>query len=169
MFGNGMTLMQRVVIESPFALDGEIERNVTYARRAVSFCVHQGMAPIASHLLFTQEGILDDNIPAERKLGMGAGFAWLPQAERVLVFCDYGIGPGMYEGIGRAHELGIPITYMKIGKNDDVGKVLPTVIETNLLHPAVYEGCMTAWEDSDEYYANACANFMKTWVYDDKD
>jgi hypothetical protein len=66
--------VRRVIVESPFA--GDIEANVIYARAAVRDCVLRGEAPIASHLLFTQPGILDDNVPEERALGIEAGLAW---------------------------------------------------------------------------------------------
>ena len=47
--------MVRVILESPYA--GDIERNVKYARMAVRDSLSRGEAPIASHLLYTQEGI----------------------------------------------------------------------------------------------------------------
>lgn len=41
----------------------------------------RGEAPYASHLLYTQ--MLDDTIPAERELGIKAGFAWGDGVRRV--------------------------------------------------------------------------------------
>jgi hypothetical protein len=35
-----------------------------------------GEAPIASHLLYTQPGVLRDEIPEERRHGIDAGLAW---------------------------------------------------------------------------------------------
>jgi hypothetical protein len=66
--------MRRVVLESPFA--GDVEANLKYARECMADCLRRGEAPIASHLLYTQPGILDDTKPEERKLGMEAGFTW---------------------------------------------------------------------------------------------
>ena len=66
--------MKRVILESPYA--GDIERNVKYARMAVRDSLSKGEAPIASHLLYTQEGILKDEIPEERQWGIDAGLAW---------------------------------------------------------------------------------------------
>lgn len=96
--------MRLVVLESPFA--GDIEANIEYAKRAIADCLHRGEAPIASHLLFTQPGILDDNKPEERKLGIGAGHAWIKQADAVVVYTDRGISNGMKAGIARAEEEG---------------------------------------------------------------
>jgi hypothetical protein len=85
--------MRRVVLESPFA--GEVEENLKYARACVRHCLLRGDAPIASHLLYTQPGILDDKIPEERKLGIEAGLLWGKQGEATVVYVDRGISRGM--------------------------------------------------------------------------
>ena len=66
--------MRLVIIESPFA--GNIEENIKYARECVRDSLLRGEAPIASHLLYTQEGILDDNIAEERQHGYYYRFTW---------------------------------------------------------------------------------------------
>jgi hypothetical protein len=48
--------MKLVIIESPYA--GEVEANVAYARACMRDSLGHGEAPIASHLLYTQPGIL---------------------------------------------------------------------------------------------------------------
>jgi hypothetical protein len=105
--------MRRVIVESPYAAatDQEREANVAYARAAVRDCILRGEAPLASHLLFTQPGILHDEIRAERSIGMQAGFTWTPYAEAVVVYTDRGVSAGMKSGIGRATGLGIPVEY----------------------------------------------------------
>lgn len=105
--------MKLVVLESPFA--GDIEGNIAYAKRAVHDCLLRGEAPIASHLLFTQRGVLDDNKPEERKLGIAAGHAWIPVANAVVVYQDRGISKGMELGIENAKKAGIAIEYREIG------------------------------------------------------
>lgn len=85
--------MKRVIIESPFA--GDIEGNIAYARRAVKDSIHQGEAPIASHLLYTQPGILEDSVPAERELGIAAGLAWRQVAELQVFYTDRDWSKGM--------------------------------------------------------------------------
>lgn len=94
--------MKLVIIESPFA--GDIEANVAYARKAVSDSLRRGEAPIASHLLYTQPGILDDTNPDERSLGIEAGLAWGRYADKTVVYADRGITSGMFQGILRAHK-----------------------------------------------------------------
>jgi hypothetical protein len=74
----------------------------------------RGEAPIASHLLYTQEGILKDEVPAERKLGITAGHAWIPMAYAVVVYEDYGVSPGMERAIQVAFLHGISLEYRKI-------------------------------------------------------
>lgn len=89
-----------VILESPYA--GDVERNVAYARRALADSLHRGEAPIASHLLYTQPGVLDDTVPAERRLGIDAGLAWGRVADATVLYADLGITPGMQQGIDRA-------------------------------------------------------------------
>lgn len=102
----------RVIVESPYA--GNVDRNVEYARAAVRDSVLRGEAPIASHLLFTQPGILDDDVPAERSLGIEAGLAWGSVADKTVVYTDRGVSSGMAMGIKRAHNEGRPVEYRQI-------------------------------------------------------
>lgn len=89
--------MKLVVIESPFA--GDVAANVEYAKRCVRDCLARGESPYASHLFFTQRGILDDDDPTERKLGIDAGLAWARAADAVVVYIDRGISDGMRHGM----------------------------------------------------------------------
>lgn len=99
--------MKRVILESPFA--GDIDTNIRYARACVADCLKRGEAPIASHLLYTQPGILDDTKPEERKLGIQAGLQWSKVAEMAVVYTDLGISPGMEQGIKEHERRGIPV------------------------------------------------------------
>lgn len=85
--------MRLVVIESPYA--GDIERNEEYARRCMRDAILRGEAPIASHLLYTQAGVLDEHIPTERSLGIAMGFAWGRHADAVAFYTDNGMSNGM--------------------------------------------------------------------------
>lgn len=71
--------MKLVVIESPFA--GDVAKNETYARRALADSLARGEAPLASHLLYTQPGVLDDTDYVQRERGISAGLAWGVKAE----------------------------------------------------------------------------------------
>jgi hypothetical protein len=109
--------MRRVILESPYAADTPdgINENIEYARRAIRDCLVRDDAPIASHLLFTQPGILRDEVPDERALGMKAGMTWTPVAEAVVVYTDRGVTRGMKAGIARAERAGIPVEYRTLG------------------------------------------------------
>jgi hypothetical protein len=98
--------MSLVIIESPYA--GDVERS---ARAALADSLRRGESPFASHLLYTQPGVLDDSVPAERAQGIAAGFAWGAVADLVAVYCDLGITPGMQDGIDAADERGARIVY----------------------------------------------------------
>ena len=98
-----------VIVESPYA--GDRRRNVAYARACVRDCLLRGEAPYASHLLYTQPGVLEDSIPEERKLGIEAGFAFRECAVRTVVYTDLGYSLGMAQGISDANAKGRPIEY----------------------------------------------------------
>lgn len=76
----------------------------------------QGEAPIASHLLYTQPGVLRDSDPIERTLGIKAGLEWRYVAQASVVYIDHGISPGMQKGIAAATSAGIPVELRKIGQ-----------------------------------------------------
>lgn len=99
--------MKRVVIESPYA--GNVAENTAYAKKCMSHSLHLGEALYASHLLYTQEGLLDDLIPEERELGILAGFIWGDAAELAAVYIDRGISGGMQRGIEAAKKRGCGI------------------------------------------------------------
>jgi len=103
----GMTPKLRVVIESP--LKGDYERNRKYAKACMRDSLARGEAPYASHLLYAQDGILDDTDAEERKTGMEAGFAWGTAAELVAVYEDLGISDGMRKGIELWESLGTTV------------------------------------------------------------
>lgn len=99
--------LRLVIIESPYS--GKIERNMDYARQCMKDSLKRGEMPFASHLLYTQ--VLDDTNPEERAQGIASGLAWGAKAEATIVYHDYGITPGMYEGIRRAAEERRPVLY----------------------------------------------------------
>ena len=105
--------MKLVILESPFA--GDVQANIDYARLCVRDSLLRGEAPIASHLLYTQEGILDDNVPEERLQGINAGLAWRKVADKSVVYVDRGITEGMKYGIKCAEESLVPVEYRKLG------------------------------------------------------
>lgn len=112
--------MRRVVVESPYA--GDIAANLAYGRACIRDCLLREESPVASHLLYTQEGILDDLDPVERAQGINAGHAWMHGAHAVVVYTDRGISSGMDAGIKAASFHGIPVEYRK----------LPELLESNV-------------------------------------
>lgn len=101
--------MRRVILESPYA--GDIDGNLAYARACVRDSLARGEAPIASHLLYTQPGILDDAVPAERQWGIDAGLAWGAVAEASVVYVDRGVTAGMQHGVDAARQAGISVEF----------------------------------------------------------
>ena len=113
--------MIRAIVETPYAAaEGRtVEQHARYLRLVLRFCLQHGMAPFASHGFYTLDGLLDDGIPWQRKLGMEAGFAWSEVAQVIVVGMDCGISPGMAAGIARHEAAGIPIRRLWLGPDWD--------------------------------------------------
>lgn len=114
--------MVPVIVESPFA--GEVERNLRYVRAAMHDCLLRGEAPFASHALYTQEGVLNDEVPEQRTLGIHAGFVYRKLAKKTAVYDDFGISGGMRYGIEHAEGAGHEIEYRQLPE-----KLMQWVIE----------------------------------------
>jgi len=104
--------MTLIIIESPFA--GDVDVNIRFARACMRDSLSKGEAPLASHLLYTQEDVLDDDIPEERNWGIEAGLAWGRHAEKTAVYTNLGITGGMEKGIQRAIEEGREVEYREL-------------------------------------------------------
>jgi len=94
--------MKRVVVESPYAADTEegIDLNEAYGELAMHDClVNHNESPYASHLLYTRRFVLRDDVPADRKLGIEAGFYWRNVAEKTIFYQDLGMTKGMDLGV----------------------------------------------------------------------
>lgn len=119
--------MRLVILESPYsgANYRTVEENVAYAKRCVLDCLERDEAPIVSHLLFTQPGILNDAEPWERELGFEAGHAWYRVAEACVVYSDYGNSRGMLEGVRKAREFNVPIEVRHLNNRKELSNEAP--------------------------------------------
>ena len=114
--------MKLVSIESPYA--GNVARNIRYAKACMKDCLKRGEFPIASHLIFP-DGILDDNIPEERMLGIQAGLAWNKKADKTVVYTDLGMTKGMELGIAQAIKDGRPVEYRTLSSMNGQWNITP--------------------------------------------
>jgi hypothetical protein len=107
MLMRGQRSSRLVVVESPFGADDDdtVNANIEYARACLADCFKRGEAPFASHLLYTQPGVLDDRKPRERRKGINAGFAWGRIAGVRAVYIDRGFSRGMVDGLVEAARL----------------------------------------------------------------
>jgi hypothetical protein len=89
--------MRLVILESPYAPSDthSTQEHIEYARACVKDSLARGEAPIASHLLYTQPGILNDLDPVQRALGISAGLAWRYVADHHVFYIDLGWSTGM--------------------------------------------------------------------------
>lgn len=109
--------LTHVLIESPLAapdIEGWV-RNKKFARACLRDSLGRGEAPYASHLLYAQEGLLNDDIAEERALGIHAGLVWGKLATKSIVYTDLGISSGMERGIKRAQSEGREVEYRTLG------------------------------------------------------
>lgn len=106
--------MKLVIVEHPFA--GDVATHIQYGRACLHDCLRRGEAPLSSALLYTQPGVLNDDEPDERALGILAGQHWAARADAVVVYTDLGISRGMKEGISAATARRLPIEYRTIPK-----------------------------------------------------
>jgi hypothetical protein len=116
--------MEIANIESPYAAQSEdlMLTHILYARMACSWAIKQGYSPYASHLLYTQPGILNDDKPEERALGFELATAMVKKCADVsLFFMDLGESSGMKYGRELALKEGIPTedVYLFLEPNAD--------------------------------------------------
>lgn len=119
--------MIRTVIESPFGrnVDGskctpaEYARNVRYLNRALEHSIAMGdEAPYASHRFYP--GLLDDTNAEHRALGMKMGLVWSEVAQKVAVYQDHGVTPGMRAALAQHRERGIIVVFRSIGAEPEL-------------------------------------------------
>lgn len=91
-----------------------LKRNIQFAQMCMRDSLLRNEAPFMSHLLYTQENVLDDNNLYERMLGIDAGLDWGSCAESTIVYTNLGITSGMKYGIKSAETLGRPIYYREL-------------------------------------------------------
>lgn len=122
--------MRLVVLESPYA--GDVDLHIRYARLCVRHALSLGEAPIASHLLYTQPGILNDDVASERVFGIEAGHQWMRAADAVLVYTDFGVSNGMRQGIVHAKKYWVPVEYRTLGVSakDLESNVIPLKVKS---------------------------------------
>jgi hypothetical protein len=117
-------------VESPFkGIDwSETQKNILYARACAKDCLDRGEVPYATHLFFTQRGLLDDRVTEERNKGIRAGkdIEWLMHmasqfVEGVYVcsafYTDRGMSHGMEFGLNEAKTVGRKCKFRKLGKD----------------------------------------------------
>jgi len=108
-----------VIIISPYrGKEQAKKKHILYARCCVRDSLLRGEHPFASHLLYTQTGVLDDEVTEERQQGIAAGHAWMKAANLVAVYTDYGESGGMLADIAYAEHLKKEVTKRSIGKVD---------------------------------------------------
>lgn len=99
--------MRCVIVISP--LRGDTARNQRYLSACLRDCVKRGESPYASHGLLPREGVLNDDDPEERALGIRASQAWFVKADLAAIYVDFGMSDGMRADLNHAIQLGLRI------------------------------------------------------------
>ena len=107
---------KKIYVASRFAGDtrASVLANTKAAIRYCRSVIEAGHMPVASHILYAASGMLKDNDPAERELGLLFGLALLGLCDEVWVFGD--ISPGMAKEIEEAKRLHKPVIYKELYK-----------------------------------------------------
>jgi hypothetical protein len=103
-----------VLLESPYS--GNVVKNVEYAVKAMNHsCFVMKEAPIATHLLYTrrESGHVED-VPFEREHGLLCNESIMRFTDKVVVYTDLGISPGMEQAIKLARIYGRNVEYRSI-------------------------------------------------------
>jgi len=161
-------LWKLVILESPFKGVGKTDaerkasqnRNVKYARACMRDCLLREEAPYASHLLYTQPGVLDDAVALERLMGMEAGFAWGGPSAYVVVYCDLGISDGMRKGIARAEGQGREVFMRTLDTWSDVDHSSPEIeVDWNTEKEPLYFRYWSRCEDIAMHFNELAVKF----------
>ena len=111
------------IIESPYRGTDLIDRRVNelYLTLCMRDSIERGEAPIASHALYTRPGLLDEDKPEDRALGIALGFAWWRALDQlsglrplIVFYQDRGWSNGMKAALERASAHGV--TCRNIGR-----------------------------------------------------
>lgn len=122
--------MEKVIIESPFA--GELSLNIYYARLAIRHSLSLGESPIASHLLYTQHTILNDDISEERMWGINAGLEWKKVADKQIFYTDLGWSKGMLYAKDYAVKNSVKIEERRILSKDELKDFISKYSNVNI-------------------------------------
>ena len=95
--------MKVIYVCSPYR--GDVTENVAAAKRLCRKAALQGDLVLCPHLFYPQ--FLQDEVEAEREIGLKSGLKLLEMADEVWVL-DGRISTGMAMEIAKAGELGIP-------------------------------------------------------------
>lgn len=109
------TFFKTVILESPFA--GDVFNNVKYAQSVIHSLAHQGYAPSASHLIYTQ--MLDDTNEFDRKLGIDKGLD-IAHGHDSIIALDKGVSTGMKYGVQRAIKEDRNYSFITLSKDPKV-------------------------------------------------
>lgn len=96
-----------VFISTPYT--GSVEVNVAFAQKACFYAICQGHTPIAPHLIYP--GIVPDEDPAWREVGIDMGCDWLALCDEVWL-CGPSVTAGMQAELDLANDLGIAVRYL---------------------------------------------------------
>ena len=101
---NGKTAPKMIYICAP--LKGNVQQNIARARAFCSTVINMGDIPVSAHTML--DGVLHDEIPAERETALSIGLEYVKRCDELWIFSK-GISAGMQAEIDLAEICGIPV------------------------------------------------------------
>lgn len=97
-----MTPRKTVLVVSPFMSENPAKADLMarYAKRCVQDSIKRNEAPLCSHLFYYD--VLNMNQPIERDWGLQSMLSWIPNADLMAVYVDFGITQAMQVMINTA-------------------------------------------------------------------
>ena len=95
---------------------GDVESNLKDAKQYCRYAILQGVTPIIPHLMYAVDGVLNESVKSERKLGISLGLELLQQCnvDELWAFIDEdGPSTGMKQEIELAEALDIPVRFIR--------------------------------------------------------
>jgi hypothetical protein len=105
-----------IAVLTPYRHLGK-RRRTEYLRRALAHVFNEHGMPVASHQILAESAILTAGEEADDDLGLKAQRALIESSNHVRAFVDYGISPGMTDGIEYAKSIGREVVLETIGQD----------------------------------------------------
>lgn len=119
---------------------------ILYARKCVRDSLLVGESPVSFHLLYSQPGVVCDDMQNESFLGVDSRDSWIRRAEKLVLYVNLGFSDDMLKSVRVAEKLNVPVEYRKLEESEQVNlKIL----------------FFDAWQDHFGHWLSGLAAYLK--------